>query len=529
MAADCPSNEAMMTPPGQSALRPRPLRPLHGWTLGRSRARWQPHRARSAWAIALGLALAAAAGYAAGGGNWRLAVLAIAAPCFLIAAAAAPERMALGLIVALPFLIYPASTGTLSVFLGIPLFGFTSLMLLSRLRDSLHGLRYVLPIVAFGLLVVIATFASVLSSDPTFALTRVAYLLLFGLFALALAATIRSGRLTTAAVARAIVYSGVIAAAAVIVQFVAQFGGGKQSVINWLDGVYPTFGGERAADARAGSNWVINDFDLLRGVFPFMSPGSAGQYLMLPLIAALWLRRERKASGGPANALELVSLVVIAAALLFTFSRQAWVGAAVGVIALGVSRRPLWMLAVILEIFLVASVVPVPGGHSSFGDYLLTARDTSTESSGTRIDLWSQAVDLIPGQAVSGVGPGLYATLNPGFGNQIYYAHNVFLDATVELGVAGGLALLTVFGLGLRSAIRRRATLAFALLSAYVVANLFDDVLYFPRNGLLLAVAFALIAGGEAASRKREPARQDREDALRPGRPAPRDTVAIRG
>ena len=112
----------------------------------------------------------------------------------------------------------------------------------------------------------------------------------------------------------------------------------------------------------------------------------------------------------------------------------------------------------------------------------------------------TQAIHLIPGHWLLGVGPGLYGTLNPDPANPVYYAHNVWLDETVELGVAGGLALIAVFLLAMRSAFRRKATLGFSLLAAFIVANLFDDVLYFPRNGILLAAAFAVAAAGDGLS-----------------------------
>jgi hypothetical protein len=69
----------------------------------------------------------------------------------------------------------------------------------------------------------------------------------------------------------------------------------------------------------------------------------------------------------------------------------------------------------------------------------------------------------------------------------------------------GGLAFIALLALALRSAFVRSASLAFGMLTAYVVANLFDDVLFTPRNGLMLAVAFALIAGGKNAKRSRDP------------------------
>jgi O-antigen ligase len=467
--------------------------------------------ARDWWLIGAGLVLAALAGHLAGGGDWRQALLVIGAPAFLLLATAAPERTALALLVALPFLIYPATVGSLSLFLALPLFGYTGLTMMMRARGTSSALSRQLPVGAFALLLTFAIFAATLSDDTSRAFSRVVYLALFGWFAWALATALTSGRMSRVSVARALVIGGAVAAVAVSVQFLAQFGADRQSVIDWLHGVYPTFAGKRAAGIET-SNWVLEDLDLLRGVFPFMSPASAGQYLALTFVTAVWLRGKRTAATAIGSALELGLILLLAGGLLLTFSRQAWFGAAVGLVALGARRRPGWVLAAIFGAVLAAALVPIPGGHGSFGEYLLSASDTGTTSTATRVDLWRQAIDLIPSHALIGVGPGLFDTLSPSPSHPIYYAHNVFLDEAVEIGVGGALALAAIFLLALRSAWKRGATLAFALIAAYVTANLFDDVLFFPRNLLLLAVAFALAVRAPSAE---SPSATDRARASR--------------
>jgi O-antigen ligase len=467
------------------------------------------------WATVAGLGLAAAIGVLAGGGSWMLAVVLVVVPAFLLLAMAAPERTTLALIAALPFFIYPATVGGFSLFIAIPTFGFVSIVLLSRSRASLGRLRRDLPALAFAVLLAAAVVAAMLSSDPTTAFSRVTYLVLFGLFAFSLATALAAGRLSREAVAKALLVGGALAGAAIVIQFVAQFGAGKNTVLNWLFDVEAVFAGENAAAVRK-SNWVVEDLDVVRGVFPFMSPPSAGGFLMFSLLAGVWLRQGRKAATGAGSALETALLVLVAAALLFTFSRQAWLGAAIGVAALGLGRRPLWMLAIAVQLVLVVSFVPIPGGGGSFADYLLKAGDTSTQSTDTRLELWEQTIDLIPEHAVIGAGPGLVETLGPGNSDRPFYAHNVFLDGAVELGIAGALALLAVFIAGLRAAYRRGARLAFALLAAYVVAGVFDDVLYLPRNGLVLAVAFALIVGSAARRPRATPPRTPRSSPRTP-------------
>jgi O-antigen ligase len=438
---------------------------------------------------------AVVAGREAAQGSGLFTAVALAGAAFAAWTVSRPQHAALGVLAVLPFMVYPAGVGGLSVFVGLPAVVLVSLALLLSQHGSRERLRWRLSIGAFGVLLLAASAAAAHSTSLSTAGSRVLYLVVFALFGWALAAAITSGSLTTRAVAQAIVAGAALAAVALIVQVVAQFASGQQSVLNWLAGELRLFAGQRTAQiATPTENWVVGSLNIVRGVFPFMAAPSAGQYMMLGLVSAVWLARQRVRAAPHVRALERLAVLLIGAALLLTFSRQAWLGALVGIGALTLRRNLLKPVMVGALLFALLVVTPVPGAHSSFGDYLLTASDTTSTSSATRLGLLSQAVHLVPGHSLVGVGPGLYGTLNPDPSKPIYYAHNVWLDESVELGVVGGLALIALFLLAMRSAFRRRATLGFALLAAFVVANLFDDVLYFPRNGFLLAAAFALAA-----------------------------------
>jgi O-antigen ligase len=457
-----------------------------------------------AWLVAGSSAAAVVAGREAAVGRGALVAAAVAAVAFVVLTLARPEHAALGVIAVLPFLIYPTSAGGLSLYAGVPLVALVSVALLLGQRGSWQRLRWRLSVPAFGTLLAFAVAAGAHSTSLSTAGSRLVYLTLFALFAWALAASITAGRLSTRAVATAIVVSAAAAAVALIVQVVIQFAVGQHAVVSWLTGEFTTFAGQRAATiAQESKNWVVGSLNVVRGIFPFMSAPSAGQYTMLGLVASIWLWRTRPRRPSPAARTALaLAVALIFAGLLMTLSRQSWVGALAGIAALSLRRDPLRPVLVVALLFLLLAVMPVPGGHGTFGDYLLTASDTTTVSSATRLGLLTQAIHLIPSHALVGVGPGLYGTLNPDPSNPVYYAHNVWLDETVELGVGGGLALVAVFMLAMRSAVRRQATLGFSLLAAFVVANLFDDVLYFPRNGILLAAAFALAAAGDGAVRR---------------------------
>jgi O-antigen ligase len=342
-----------------------------------------------------------------------------------------------------------------------------------------------------------ALFATVHSTDISTAASRLVYLGLFALLTWALTASISDGRMTVHSLVVAIVLGATLAGVALVGQVVVQFAVGQLAVTNWLSAHFGLFAGSRAAGITTTTgNWIVSYLGIVRGIFPFMAAPSAGQYEMLGLVAGIWLWRT--SSGEPRRWMLFSANVLMGLALLATLSRQSWIGFLAGLGALSLRRDPLKPVSIVAILFILLAVTPVPGGHSTFGDYILTASDTATVSSATRLNLLSQALQLVPHHALIGVGPGLYGTLNPDPADPVYYAHNVWLDELVELGIVGGVALILTFVAAMRSAWRRHATVGFSLLAAFVVANLFDDVLYFPRNLILLAAVFALATVSDA-------------------------------
>jgi O-antigen ligase len=439
--------------------------------------------------------VAVLAGLAVGKGQWELAVALIGAIALLGAALSSPEVTVLVVIALVPWSVYPAASGRFSIFLAVPVVGLVaSVMLLAR--GELHAeMRRRMPVVPYIVLVAVAMATALLSSDPTTGLSRVLYLALFGLLAYGLATAVLAGRMSREALIRAVVYGAALAGIAVIVQALWGIGAGRVRAEDWLDSVFPLFGGQRAAGENI-RNFYVDNVGVTRGVFPFMAAPSAGQYMAIALVGAAGLR-QLTAGDRARRGLDVLAFVVIAGALIFTFSRQSWLGAIVGLLALNFARGKLRGLPIIAGAVLMAGFLPSPGGSGTLGEYLLQSKDTSTTSSGTRLGLWQEGVDLIPGHALKGVGPGLYSTLNPDPENPVYYAHNVFLDVAVELGIAGAAAFILVVLWSVRAALARGAAIGFAMLATFVVANLFDDTLYFPRNGLLVAAAFALAAVGD--------------------------------
>jgi glycosyltransferase involved in cell wall biosynthesis len=199
-----------------------------------------------------------------------------------------------------------------------------------------------------------------------------------------------------------------------------------------------------------------------------------------------------------------VAVALLAVGLVATLSRQAWLGALVGLVLLFRERGRVRALVTVVCLALVVALLPIPDGSGrTFGDYLLSSGDTQTKSTAQRIGLWQQAIDATERNPVLGVGPGLVSTLNPDTTNKVFYAHNAVLDAAVETGIPGAIAFVALLLGGLALAWRNRSRVALGLIAAYAVANMFDDVLYFPRNGTFMAAAFALAALSPAVAAAR--------------------------
>jgi uncharacterized protein (TIGR03382 family) len=448
-------------------------------------------RARElAGSVALAAALAAL-GWLAGTGH---AVQALAALTALLVAAAVvvwPERSALTLVVLVPFGVYPVSAGGFSVFLALPVALGVAAGVALIARPARGAVA--LPLLPFAILLAVALVSVVHSADPTTGASRLVYLVAFGLFAWAIAALVAAGLLTPASVAKAIAAGAALGAIALLAQFAYGLSAGRDPVSTWLAARYQLFGGQRNAAVQS-PNWWIPDLHLVRAIFPFMAAPSAGGAMMFGLLSAAWLRRERRAQAG-ARTWPAIALALCGLALLATFSRQAWLGALAGLIVLGLRSRRGGMLGLLALLAVVVAFAPVPGHGGTFASYLVSSADSTTTSTGTRLGLLEGAVGFVGERPLLGVGPGQYGSLNPDPQNHpIFYAHNVVVDMAVEAGILAAVALVALFAVAIARAWNRRADLAVALLVAYLVAGLFDDVLYFPRNGFLLAAAFALAA-----------------------------------
>jgi hypothetical protein len=220
--------------------------------------------------VAAGLALAA------------IALLAGAVGLFLLTR---PKWALWGFLIFLPFFVYPVSVGKLSLFLGLPAALAVSVALVAATEGRPRGVVK-LPTISFSVLAVAAIASALLSSDPPHALSRVLYLISFGVFAASVAYARSSGVIRDRDVLAPLLIGSTAAAVALVAQFAVQFAIGTTSVQNQLISLYPVFGGSTSG-SPIGQNWVVPSFGLLRAIFPFMTAPGAGQYMMVAFVAAV--------------------------------------------------------------------------------------------------------------------------------------------------------------------------------------------------------------------------------------------------
>jgi hypothetical protein len=466
-------------------------------------------------AIAAGVAILAA-GAATGAGYGPLLLAGLVVVAVGAATVAYPAGAALIFIAILPLGFYlPLAVGA-SLFVGLPVALLIAFGILMRLRD-VPARRFEAPAALFVALVAITTVAGVLSADPKRSMTRVIYLLSFGAFAWAIGRAVDAGLLTSRRVIGALLTGATIGGLCLVGQFVAQFPLGTPGILEWLDANFVLFGGLKVSGG-ASTNWLVPDLKIVRAIFPFMGAPSAGQYMMLGLVSCAFVLRARALP----RRLAWPVFVIVLAGLLATISRQAWVGAAVGIVVLLLRDRALVMLAVGAVAGAAIMSVPIPGTHTTLIQHLSGSADLTSRSSAERIVIWSDSIDLVRENPIHGIGPGLYSELNGPTGGLIY-AHNVVLDFLVETGVIGGLLFVLLAIDLLRRSARSSNALAFPVLVAWITANMFDDAFYFPRNGFYLATVIGLALVAKTA-RDRPSAEPPPVAASR--RPASRERVA---
>lgn len=255
------------------------------------------------------------------------------------------------------------------------------------------------------------------------------------------------------------------------------------------------------------------------GIHPNLA-GSAMAWLLLPAVAlALWSRDRRQ------QGLAAVAAALLALTLLLSQSRGAWLGAAVGLLAMPALRYRRWWI-VVAALSAVAVVIALVIGPAQIVAALFpaaTAEEVTVNTLPGRLELWTRALAILHDFGATGAGPGqfeqlvmvLYPPFFTGLLGGFQHAHNLFLQMAVDFGVLGLVALvalLIALGASMVAATWRwPAPAAMGAPLAALAAGVFGSLLALAVHGLVdapmvaprgYALIFALFGIAAAASQQ---------------------------
>ncbi len=218
-------------------------------------------------------------------------------------------------------------------------------------------------------------------------------------------------------------------------------------------GIYPPYQSLVPVESAADPDLAL----VYRAAGTFPHPNELGLFLVVTL--AVTLATLAVARRGPGRWALAAAGLAQAIALLYTFSRSAWLGLllAAGLLVLrGPSRR---VIAAVLILAAVAGVWLLPPG----GREALVSRGARLQPyEATRLQYFRAAARMARSHPLSGIGLGTYAERfddfkDPGIEpdrEQSSDAHNAFLAMAAEAGLPAGLALLCGFALSLGAVLR---------------------------------------------------------------------------
>lgn len=186
-----------------------------------------------------------------------------------------------------------------------------------------------------------------------------------------------------------------------------------------------------------------------------------GGYLAMIVCLALGISLAEDHGPGWWRPLAIGTGVLSAITLILTYARAAWLGAAFGVVAILVWRRPGWRTLATLGVALALAVALAAGAVAVAGRQSLVARVTGALAGGSapqRLQIAKDTLPMIAGHAIIGVGLDAYgdvfaryqslALLATGGGGNLKNdrAHNDLLQVAATQGLIGLAAWLWFLG-----------------------------------------------------------------------------------
>ncbi len=197
-------------------------------------------------------------------------------------------------------------------------------------------------------------------------------------------------------------------------------------------------------------SWVDEEMfeDISIRVYSFFdNPNVLGEFLVMTVpvcLAVMWgkMRESHKTLFG-------FILISMAACMIFTWSRGAWLGVFLAVALFLVIMDKRWVFAGAL-LLMVLPVLMVLSGNTAILERLLSIGNTADTSTAYRVSIWEASINLIRDFWISGIGIGsdAYKVIYPAYAlsgaNFALHSHNLYLQVWVEMGVIGIISLISL-------------------------------------------------------------------------------------
>jgi putative inorganic carbon (hco3(-)) transporter len=191
---------------------------------------------------------------------------------------------------------------------------------------------------------------------------------------------------------------------------------------------------------------------VIRASAAFDHPNILGTFLVGTLPAAIFLAIHHRERMG--RLLYGIASMLLMVALVYTFSRSAWVGGLVGVSVILIAGRRAGMRALALVVLALAiAVVILP---SDAKDVLFSRTGEAQPYDSGRVFSWHTAGRMIAAHPILGVGPGLFHDSYSDYAdpeevyrqNPLHHmdAHNTYLDLAAEGGLVTSLLFCAILG-----------------------------------------------------------------------------------
>ncbi len=211
-----------------------------------------------------------------------------------------------------------------------------------------------------------------------------------------------------------------------------------------------------------------------------------------------------------------LAVVLMTGAVVFSLTRNAWVGIFVGISTLAALRKPFALVALPLIGALVFFIAP-----KDVQNRVTSIFDSNNVTNKERVLLWEAGFDIVADYPVFGVGQNSFPLVYPEYSRpdikepSISHLHNNFLEIAVERGLVGLMAWLSVWFMAILSLTRGWANngslnLAIAgcagALFAFLAAGMFEYNFGDSEIQMLVYITLAAgVAGAEKALERKIP------------------------